>query len=764
MLDRLRRLFGIEPPAREASAPGIVSRDDSADGQLQAGSAEDTRNASHRSPRDPDGADDVIDRYFHLAAEIEKAKRDRDFAAAAKAARATYPILRDVVRRWKREYRSFDISTSHAVHTAPTLMAVIEDREGIRELRAALEATDELREWLSAADQAESDLHLVPRIVATINDEPGVLQSTLKGRLGLADGSQTSRLASWLEKAGRLYRVKKGSTYQLYPTGYVIPVAASRAVSSGDLRPADLAAAARQTPREVANAAPIVLAKLPRPRTRRGAQQARVLDFSGLPIVRLPMAPPSWEEREEPGRTGVARKSGRRAEPRFVVDGNGWQLGVEETLAPAERPDPAFREVFHTGGYTHWLDPKGKREGFAYAHAVLRVTDRTGRVTAERGLAHDGYRSDVNVDGTGILFLSREGVLHGYTGELTSFIEERIADMPEYEAQAERLGIELHELKNHVRCVAISTDRSRYLVTIVDEAWCVNTAIGAIVWGFRMPTKEGWTREVAGRSERTGTSAEVQAALRLMQLDLPVSPEDVTQQYRKLVMRWHPDRNIGDLSATSRFQELQSAMALLTGADLSHLSARAVEQITYAQVLSTERFELDSFDERGEARPIGFELTTSLVVGEKFAADWIYAANIGGDGRAFLAGYSGKVVVVSPMGIPERVYDIGAVPRRIVEAGQHVYILTDTRLYVLAGDRLEALVDVYGASDVVVADRGFALLEHKAITWFTPDGRRVGTVRTKDPLRRAFWAEGALVVETRQHRAIVKGAAAWWGK
>jgi hypothetical protein len=156
------------------------------------------------------------------------------------------------------------------------------------------------------------------------------------------------------------------------------------------------------------------------------------------------------------------------------------------------------------------------------------------------------------------------------------------------------------------------------------------------------------------------------------------------------------------------------------------------------------------------------EFTFSMGVSESYASDWIYAANLGKDGRAFLAGYSGKVVVVSPRGTPERVYDIGSVPRHIADAGGHLYILTDTRLYVLAGDRLEALLDVYGASNVVLGDFGFALLEPKAVTWYTPEGRRVGSVETKDPLRRVLSTSSGLVLETRQHRARVTGAPAWW--
>ncbi len=755
MMSFFKRLFGLGGDAPRAAAPSTSSNARPVQSSRRAYGAGGWSNQE-------EAGGDVVNRYFELSAEIETGKRDRDYARAIRAARATYSILPAVVVQWKREYGQFDINTSHAVHTAPKLMAVMEDRDGIRELRAVLESVEDLRDWLPSAEEAEADVGVVPHIVALVQAEPGILQSSLKSRL-LGDGdaeagsgSGASNLATWLEKAGRIHRVKKGSSYQLYPAGYRI----STAAASSSPPPLSSSSSTAFTSSSSSSSL-LAPAHPPRARSRRSAAKARLLDLDQLPVVRLPRAPLRWEERDQreaDARTSAAKKAKAPRSERFEVQGEGWVLAAEEKLPPADRPNPTYKDVFPTGRYTHWLDPKGKREGFEYAASVLRVTDREGQVVAERGLAHDVYRSDVNADGTGILFLSREGVLHGYTEALAPFIEESLADLPEYRAQADRFGIGPHELKNHTRTVAISSDRSRYLVTVVDEAWCLDTATGQVVWAFRMPSKEGWTRVVADRSERTGTSAEVEAALQLMQLKLPVTPDEITKQYRALAMRWHPDRNQSDLKATARFQELGAAMELLTGSDLSRLSGGEVERVSYEQVLSTSRGSVP--DGRGGA--VDMEFTISMGVSESFASDWIYAANLGKDGRAFLAGYSGKVVVVSPRGIPVRVYDIGSVPRHIADAGEHLYILTDTRLYVLAGDRLEALVDVYGASDVVVGDRGFALLEPKAVTWYTSEGRRVGSVETKDPLRRVLSTSSGLVVETRQHRARVTGAPSWW--
>ena len=158
-----------------------------------------------------------------------------------------------------------------------------------------------------------------------------------------------------------------------------------------------------------------------------------------------------------------------------------------------------------------------------------------------------------------------------------------------------------------------------------------------------------------GRSERAGTSAEINAALRLMELTFPLSPEAITQRYRELAMRWHPDHNPGNPESTRRFQKLGEAMELLTGVDLSQLSASETERSRYQQVLHRSSITL----------PGGRMATFSIAmhVGGAFGADWIYAANFARTAHStFLAGYSGRVIEVNAAGLPMRVYDIGAVP------------------------------------------------------------------------------------------------------
>jgi hypothetical protein len=220
-------------------------------------------------------------------------------------------------------------------------------------------------------------------------------------------------------------------------------------------------------------------------------------------------------------------------------------------------------------------------------------------------------------------------------------------------------------------------------------------------------------------------------------------------------MRWHPDRNPGDASATARFQELGAAADLLMGVDLQGVALQEVERATYERILKR-----DAVDVGGG---LTANVTVSMIMGEKQAADWIYAANSGATSdRVFLAAYSGKIVEVTGSGVPKRVIDIGAVPRQIIETAAHLYILTDTRLYVLGGELLEALVDVFDAGDLIVGETGFGLLQSKTFTWHSPKGRVLGLAHTKDPIRRVLSTPHGLILETRQHRAVVEGPQSLW--
>lgn len=79
-------------------------------------------------------------------------------------------------------------------------------------------------------------------------------------------------------------------------------------------------------------------------------------------------------------------------------------------------------------------------------------------------------------------------------------------------------------------------------------------------------------------------------------------------------------------------------------------------------------------------------------------------------------------------------------------------------MYIIEGrDRLVALVDVFRQGRLLVTPTGFGLLDSKCFQWFTPSGAKIGEIITRDPIRALYDSDDGAVLETRQHRTVVKG-------
>ncbi len=720
MRDWLNRLFGGSPHPDATHADSAPTNTTAPPKERAAPPIPPTVSTSAQSS--------VTSRYFELSDHIEKAKQHGDYKIAIAAARETFPLLKPFVAETVREYGRWDIALSHAVHTASTLMAVEEDDTAIAELRQALEAVPKLRSWLPVADQAEADCAMIKRLKPVILEHPGLLQNAIKKYVNVPDARRISTLLHYLERGGHIRRLRTGSTYMLYPADAV-----------ADTPPST----------NPATAAPLPVAlmdTIPPSWSNRSPRQADELNLQGLPIVRLPAAPPTWEARKDPGGNNAPNMTVPKGHA-FVAKGTGWAVTEERKLTPPERPDAAFRLSYPGRRWTYLLDPRGRSVRWPQHPSVLRVTDETGHTTQEQGLPRDCYHASTNRDGSLIVALSQDGVLHSYTHTLEPRFAAPIQHLPEYRACARRFELADEDLRRYVRCVAVSDDGDAYLVSVIDEAWCLSPT-GEVRWGVRFPTKEEWAPVQAPTG--FGTTAEIMRALQLLGVSLPATQGDIANAYRQRAMEWHPDRHPGDPMAVRRMQDLNAAVALLRAADDSKLLSQGALRVMYEEVATRHTVTV----------PGGITVTTSLQVGPLYAADWIYAAAFG-DGRVYLAGYSGRVVEVTINGQPVRAYDIGAVPYQITRTSRYLYLLTTTRLYVLEDDRLVTLFDVFGEGRVIPADAGFGLLEKKHFRWFSPTGELLGAIEGKDPIRRIGWTASGVVVESGQHRGVVTGPAAW---
>ena len=129
-----------------------------------------------------------------------------------------------------------------------------------------------------------------------------------------------------------------------------------------------------------------------------------------------------------------------------------------------------------------------------------------------------------------------------------------------------------------------------------------------------------------------GTAAEIDEALEVMGLEMPVTPDEIRKRYRQLVRELHPDLYPGK---EERMKAVNVASERLTGLDPEQL------------------------DGSGGGSD-GFKIVISF--GTAAQVDWIYAAAFSGTGETALLGtYAGRVVRVDREGKPIAIYDVGSV-------------------------------------------------------------------------------------------------------
>lgn len=434
--------------------------------------------------------------------------------------------------------------------------------------------------------------------------------------------------------------------------------------------------------------------------------------------------------------------------PLFTASGDApWVLVGERKLQGDERSDSAF-DIAAIDATGIWLlDRSGSSAGRSEVKSVLRRKDRRGFLVAEKALSHDAYRIGASTVGSSIALMDSSGTLHVYDAELNAIAESNLREDPRVVDHFRTIDTNYWgEFKSQVRAVDAAPQGDRYLFTLADEAWCCTTA-GRAVWGVVMPLKEGWKR-VIGRSERFGVGQEVEDALRLFGLSLPVNPIDIKRKYRKLALAHHPDRNAGNPTATEKMKALNKAFEILTGVDPTTLEFEESNVTYFARKAPDHVVELGH----------GIRLAITITGGTP--QDWVYAASFAADGGAHLATYSGKVILVSREGRPEVVYDIGTCPSEIIDVGRYTYFLTPTRLYVVEDKvKLVAFLDVFKQGRLLVSQTGFGLLTGKRLQWFTGAGEKVGELTARDPIREIHAVDGGVVVQTRQHQIEVRGLA-----
>lgn len=434
--------------------------------------------------------------------------------------------------------------------------------------------------------------------------------------------------------------------------------------------------------------------------------------------------------------------------PFILSDGSPWTISEIKSIPKQKRPDTAFIPTAFTADGILFIDSRGKSEIASHGNQVaLRKINKSGRIIAEKALNHSIYRIGCNPTGSFLAIMDEEGVLFIYDASFNLVTERNLKNDKRVKQHLRTTETNYWgEVKSQIRAVDISADGNFLLFTLADEAWCCSID-GNSYWGVRMPLNEGWERAV-GRSEHIALSGQAEEALDIFQLTLPITPKDIQKQYRLLAKKYHPDRNLNDQNAHKNMQKINEAFEILTGIDPEQVNFEVEE----SEITFFRRTAPDHVIDAG-----GFRLEITIQGGSP--QDWVYGASfLSHGGGAFLATYSGKVIEIDSSGKPILIYDVGSIPDEMVDAGRYLYILTATRLYVIEGrENLVAFIDIFKQGKLLVTTTGFGLLDNKSFQWFSPSGTKIGEIISCHPIRAVYDSAHGAVVETRQHRTIIKG-------
>lgn len=643
--------------------------------------------------------------YFKLLELLESAIADRRYENAADAARRSIAPLRKWLQDPKGDGDRLDIRIP-ALQQGGTMMALSGDREGLEEIRALVGEFEHLEAYRPDAEKHFAAEDLFRRIRQVVASNPGVLQNKMKEELGEADGRHVSNLISWLEKSGEITRAKKGKTYALYVHGVKMSSADASAIYTEPPRPASH-------------------------QKERRAARAQELDFEKLILVPLPPSPDRWSSASELPATSEA----------FADPDDAWRNLTVVAIDPADRPDPSFRKHFTTQDGVLSFDDLANSEASRGAAGAVMFTPEAGGKPIIHHLVRPPYSLEVHPVGKGFATRSKANILTVYDEMLNVDFETDLSANPEVEANRARFGLDdagggtvlWGEDHLALNCIALGSERDRYIYTHVDEAWCVDRE-GRRLWGIRMPERPAETYsetlDLRGISNQVGTAADIDQALGELDLRMPITPEEIRKRYRALVRELHPDINQG---YEDRMKAVNGAYETLTGASHEDLQSRV-----HAEDL------------------LRFSSTVTFMIGG--GPDRIQAAAFSGSGDTVLLGTSeGRVLRLDRTGRPTALYDVGSAPVRILETDRYLYIQTFTRLYVLDGDSLVGIQDCTTKCDLLVDEGMVLLVEDKGVRVLTESGQPLGTALTKAPIRRAGIENGTLVIETRTHRALFSG-------
>jgi hypothetical protein len=305
------------------------------------------------------------------------------------------------------------------------------------------------------------------------------------------------------------------------------------------------------------------------------------------------------------------------------------------------------------------------------------------------------------------------------------------------------------EYHTHLRRIEVSSDLSYSLFTVIDKAYLLDSKMN-LISAWQVPPKDGFEKRKIENS--IGENEQVRNCLKILELHDKPTKEEIKSAFRKLIIKWHPDKNPDIPEAEERTRQLIFAYEFLSGEDVQ----RAFDGLNKEDYYWVDLSHITKFDIGG----MSFSISFSIGSGE----DWIYGAGISNDGsRIYLGCYSGNVYQINQKGKTEKIYFI---PKDtftlrysnneyertnpisfVTEYNDRKYILTHWYLYILKDDKLVRYIK-NEKGNYKWFKKGFIHLNKNQIILFDDDGTKKGKLSFKSRIIQISYKNNILLVES----------------
>ncbi|GEM_PF-3831248 len=286
----------------------------------------------------------------------------------------------------------------------------------------------------------------------------------------------------------------------------------------------------------------------------------------------------------------------------------------------------------------------------------------------------------------------------------------------------------------HVRCVDISPDGGKLLFTSANRVYLMDkTFVPLGCW--RTPLNEGW------REMPSPTRDEKQRCLSVLELTGEPTKDEIRGAFRKLILRHHPDQNVGNPEANAETRAVIEAFELLAGEKAEEALSADRDLVFYCKTVLRQTF----FDPS-----TGDSLAGQLcMVLPDAGEDWVYSTAWSHDGQTLYLGcYSGKLYCVAADGRVRRIYDCHDTIRCVVQVGDVVLVETDACVFVIEGGSYARYVPKEKNCQFWWTKSGFIQVGTKQLRFYRYSGESLCEMEFKKSIYDVTWRADRVEVKT----------------